>query len=377
MPWMERDAMSLRKEFVELARLPGANLVQLARRFKIGRTTAYKWLGRVAADPINGLRERSRRPKRMPSRTEPQLEQRVVELRDQFRWGGRKLHVLLKQEGWVDPPAPSTITSILHRHQRIDAAESAKREAFCRYERATPNELWQMDFKGHFALPSGRCHPLTVLDDHSRYALAIRALGDERASGVQEALISLFRTYGLPWAILCDNGAPWGAQSPDHHTQLTAWWMRLGIQPLHGRPYHPQTQGKDERFHRTLNDEVLRWLRIESLSQCQAHFDSWREIYNHQRPHEALQMQAPSTRYRPSSRTYPETLPPLDYAAGLIRKVDSFGCIRFKGRNQRISKAFTGSHVAVRETQIEGSYDVYFSTFIVRRIHLRNPDDDE
>lgn len=377
MPWMERDAMSLRKEFVEQASLPGANIARLSQRFNISRTSAYKWLNRVLEDPVQGLHERSRKPKSSPLRTAQPVEERIIELRDEFHWGGRKLHAVLKREGWIDPPAPSTITSILHRHGRIKAEDSALREAFLRFERSAPNELWQMDFKGHFALLRGRCHPLTVLDDYSRYALAIRALDNERFISVQDALIVLFRHYGLPWAILSDNGPPWGNQSPDRHTHLTAWWMRLGIQPLHGRPKHPQTQGKDERFHRTLKDELLRWQRLDNLDQCQTHFDTWREIYNHKRPHEALQMQVPISRYRPSPRDYPEALPALDYPSGLVRKVDTFGCVWFNGKNRRVGKAFTGSPVAIRETQTDGCYDVYYCNFVVKRIDLRIPHDDE
>jgi transposase InsO family protein len=377
MPWMERDAMSLRKEFVELANLPGANVSRLARRFSISRTSAYKWLRRAEADPVEGLREQSRRPDLSPSRTAREVEQRVVALRDQFHWGGRKLSAVLKREGWADVPAPSTITAILHRHQRITPQDSEQREHYVRFERPEPNDTWQMDFKGHFPLRSGRCHALTVLDDHSRYALAIRALGDERFGSVQDSLIALFRRYGLPWTILCDNGPPWGNQSPDRHTHLTAWWMRLGIQPLHGRPKHPQTQGKDERFHRTLDEEVLRWQRPDTMARCQTCFDDWREVYNHHRPHEALHLEVPASRYRPSSRDYPEVLPALEYPSGTVRKVDGFGCISFKGRNRRVGKAFTGSPVTVRDTSIEGCYDVYFSTFVVKRIDVRVQDDDE
>jgi transposase InsO family protein len=376
MPFVERDAMSLRKEFVELAKLPGANILSLARRFSISRTTAYKWINRVQEDPVGGLQERSRRPKRSPSRSQEAVVQRVIELRDEFHWGGRKVRAVLAREGWIAPPAPSTITSILHRHGRIASEDSAKRKEFVRFERTEPNALWQMDFKGHFRMRNGRCHPLTVLDDHSRYSLAIRALDNERFEAVQHSLIRLFRHYGLPWSILCDNGSPWGNQSPDHHTRMTAWWMRLGIQPLHGRPKHPQTQGKDERFHRTLTDELLRWHTCETLQQWQIRFDTWRETYNHYRPHEALDLQVPAIRYRPSARDYPEQLPPLEYPAGAVRKVDTFGCITFKGKNKRVSKAFTGCPVALRETDIDGCYDVYFGTFVVRRIDLRDPNDD-
>ncbi len=125
-------------------------------------------------------------------------------------------------------------------------------------DRSNPNALWQMDFKGHFAMLKGRCHPLTILDDHSRFCLGLQACANETIETTQIHLTHIFRRYGLPLALLCDNGGPWGSGYPHIElTKLTVWLIRLGIQVLHGRPAHPQTQGKDERFHRTLKAEVL------------------------------------------------------------------------------------------------------------------------
>src|SRR5262249_318454 len=155
-------------------------------------------------------------------------------------------------------PSVSTVTAILGRHGRIDAAESVKRQAFERFERAAPNELWQMDYKGHFTLAQGRCHPLTVIDDHSRYALGLRACRDESQPTGKGEVGGIFRRYGLPERMLMDNGPPWGAGGAGQgHTRLGVWLLELGIAVSHGRPYHPQTQGKDERFHRTLKAEAI------------------------------------------------------------------------------------------------------------------------
>jgi transposase InsO family protein len=376
MPWMERDTMSLRREFVELASHPSASIAALARRFGISRKTAYKWLDRANQDAFAGLANLSRRPKRTPTRTDAEMEQKVVALRREFHWGGRKLHAYLRNRDIRQIPAPSTITHILHRHGMIAPEQSAKRQHYRAFAREYPNALWQMDFKGHFGLNKGRCHPLTVLDDHSRFALGLQACGDEQRGTVQARLVDLFRRYGLPEAILCDNGPPWGYEAGHRHTRLTAWWMRLGIRPLHGKPYHPQTQGKDERFHRTLDEELLQHKPLTNLQACQAHFDRWRQIYNHDRPHEALNMQVPASRYRISPREYPEVLAPIEYSTGDVRKVDPNGTIRFKSRRYSVGKAFIGLPVATRETLTDGSYDVYFCSFIVRQINLSQTADD-
>ena len=184
-------------------------------------------------------------------------------------WGGRKIRRRLQDLKHPAVPSASTITAILHRQGRIAAAASAGHKPFERFERAAPNELWQMDYKGHFATRAGRCHPLTVVDDHSRYAVGLRACGDERGGTVQAELSAIFRRYGLPERMLMDNGSPWGSDALHRHTWLTVWLLELGIAVSHGRPYHPQTQGKDERFHRTLTAEVIGRRAFADLAECQ------------------------------------------------------------------------------------------------------------
>ena len=256
MPWREVSIMSLREEFVRLATQPGANKSELCRRFEISRPTGDKWIGRALRG--EGLENRSRRPKRSPGRSAPSVETPIVGLRqEQPAWGARTLHSVLSAEG-LSMPAVSTVHAILKRKGLIDPAESVKRQAFVRFEHPQPNDLWQMDFKGHFPMRSGaRCHALTVLDDHSRYSLCLQALDNERGSSVQACLTQTFRCYGLPWCMLMDNGAPWGDTLEHPYTPLTVWLLRLDIVVSHCRPYHPQTVGKDERFHRTLNAELI------------------------------------------------------------------------------------------------------------------------
>jgi transposase InsO family protein len=375
MPFREVSIMDRRREFVIFATQEGANIRELCRRFEISAPTAYKWLGRYRRDGLAGLIEQSRRPKASPARTAKAIEDKVLEVRKDSKdaWGGRKIKKNLEDRGELNVPAASTITEILRRHNRLGEASAAEHPGPCqRFERESPNELWQMDFKGHFATHRGRCHPLTVLDDHSRYNLVLAACGNEQGATVRRHLEEAFRHYGLPLAMLMDGGPPWSNPGGDPHTGLTVWLMRLGIRVLHGRPHHPQTQGKEERFHRTLKAEVLNGASFRDLDDCQLAFDEWRPRYNHVRPHQALGMATPGARYQPSSRSLPAVLPAIEYAPGdQVRKVDVDGFISFKNRPWRVSKALRGEPVALRPTGEEGIFDVHYCVHWITTLDLR------
>ncbi len=343
--------MSLKHEFVTLARKEGANIRELCRRYTISPPTAYELLDRYAREGDSGLAERSRRPHTSPTRTPAEMEQAVVALREEHpAWGGRTIREVLVRSGYRSVPSPSTITAILRRNGCIVGGERPRRDGQ-RFEHPHPNDLWQMDFKGHFPTGAGRCHPLTVLDDHSRFALGLQACANERTETVRECLTSLFRLYGLPECMLMDNGSPWGNDAEHPRTPLTVWLMRLGIRVSHGRPYHPQTQGKAERFHRTLKAEVLQGRRFADLPSCQVAFDLWRGVYNRERPHQALDLATPLSRYAPSPRSFLETLPPIEYGDGdLVRKVMAEGWVSFKGYEFKVGRALRGYPVALRPT---------------------------
>jgi transposase InsO family protein len=374
MPWKDVSLMSLRREFVTLAAVEGANVRELCRRFAISPKTAYKWIARHRGGGPDALNDRSRRPAASPDRCSTVVEDKVLRLRDAHpRWGGRKLRARLIATRDPDVPAASTITAILRRHGRLDPDARAAHTPFVRFERDAPNRLWQMDFKGHFAAGSGRCHPLTVLDDHSRFALGLVACGDERDATVRSHLTTIFRRYGLPERMLCDNGPPWGTTgSGQKYTALGVWLLKLGVGVGHGRAYHPQTQGKDERFHRTLAAEVIQGCTFADLSACQSRFDPWREVYNHERPHEALNLAVPASRYKVSERTFPEVLPIWEYGPGdAVRKVDSDGTISFRNRPIELGKAFRGERVAVRPTLEDDVFHVYFGVHRIAQANLR------
>jgi transposase InsO family protein len=373
MPWRELSVMVQRKEFVLLACKEGASMSELCRRFGISRDKGYKWLRRYRAG--EGLTDRSRRPHCSPRRMDEAIEAEVVRLRrtSNGAWGGRKIARVLEREGWRPVPAPSTVTEILRRHGELERRAGEHPGPYRRFERSTPNDLWQMDFKGHFPLASGRCHPLGVLDDHSRYALGLDACGDEQETTVRDRLTAIFRRYGMPWQMLMDNGSPWGDSWDQPHTALTVWLMRLGVRVSHGRPYHPQTQGKEERFHRTLQAEVLAGFSFRDLGECQVAFDRWRPVYNHERPHDALGLATPGERYRPSARSFPETIPSIEYGPGdQVRKVNNDGFFSFKGTHWRIGKPFRGQPVALRQSTEDGVFTVHFSAHHITSIDLRD-----
>jgi transposase InsO family protein len=373
MPWKESTTMSQRREFVHLAMTRDVKMRGLCRRFDISAKTGYKWLHRYQEEGEEGLQDRSRRPHTSPYRTPPSKEQDVLAVRHAHStWGGRKIQRWLTDRGQKSLPCPSTITAILHRHGAIDPTESSKHIPWQHFEAPEPNTLWQMDFKGHFPLLNLlRCHPLTVVDDHSRYALGLDACAGETMDIVQPHLTRLFRTYGLPQRILCDNGQPWGTRDEYRYTKLSVWLIRLGIAVSHSRVCHPETLGKDERFHRTLRTELIRTKAFTDLDDCQRHFDQWRMIYNFERPHEALAMAVPASRYRPSPCEFPDPLPPIQYnSSDIVRKVQGKGEIFFHGRIFKVGKAFAGYPVALRPTSTDGLFMVYFCTQHISTINM-------
>ena len=382
MPWRNVTKMSMRKDFVCAALKEAVSFRALCREFGISPKTGYKWMKRYRTGGEAALADQSRRPHHSPTQTQPATEQLVVAVRKEHPvWGGRKIHARLGHLGEEGIPAPSTITDILRRHDLLDPDEGRKHRAYQRFARAEPNQLWQMDFKGHFPLRDGtcardRCHPLTSLDDHSRFLILLRACPNEQGETVQSHLSSALTEYGMPEAMLMDNGSPWGHDADHPYTRFTVWLLRLGIRVIHGRAYHPQTQGKEERLHRTLKAEALRDNAEKDLPAWQKRFDAWRDVYNHQRPHEALEMDVPASRYRPSNRAFPTRLPPIEYESDdLVRKVDVAGRFSFRGRPVRVGKGFAGQPVAVRPTLTDGEFEVYFCHRRIARIDLREHPD--
>jgi transposase InsO family protein len=247
-------------------------------------------------------------------------------------------------------PAPSTITAILRRHGRLETPAAPPSPRWQRFEADGPNALWQLDFTDPIQTRHGRCAPLLVLDDHSRYLLGAQALPDQASRTVQTCLTTVFQRYGMPWRILGDNGGPWGTSHAGVRlTRLTAWLARLGIAVSHGRPYHPQTQGKVERCFRTLGADVLARFDPASPADLQARFDAWRHEYNHERPHGALGHQPPSSRYHLSPRPFPAVLPPIAYEPdAVLVRVTGQGFIVIERTRYYLSEVIPHEEVELR-----------------------------
>jgi transposase InsO family protein len=318
------------------------------------------------------LDELSRRPKNSPGKTDEFTEALILAIRhERPSWGGRKIKRHLETLGESGLPSPSTITEVLRRNDRLNPTGEAKN--WKRFECDVPMGLLQMDFKGDFKIATGRCHPLTLLDDHSRYLLELGACGNEKGNTVKSRLKAVFRRYGLPMNIITDNGPPWGtAGFPRALTDLSLWLIRLGIRLKRSQAHHPQTMGKIERMHRTLKAEVIQARQFRSLSHCQRSFDEWREDYNLIRPHEGIGMATPSERFRISDVEFPETIPEIEYSPGdKIRKVSNIGQICFNGKRWRVGKALRGQPVAVREIE-DGVFEVLYVRQTLLRINLRD-----
>lgn len=369
MPWRNKTVEELRLEVVNKILRQDDSIAAICREYDISRTTAYKWLKRYQDG--ESFSDRSHAPKTIYNKTSDYQEQLILNTRDEHpSWGARKLHRYLTDKGYYALPAVSTISDILKRNHRIDPEESIKHTAFKRFEMDAPNELWQMDFKGHFAMANGeRCHPLTILDDHSRFSLCVQAKENERYEGVKSSLIQVFQEFGMPRAILCDNGRPWG-DSTNGYTPFEIWMMQLNILPIHGKPMHPQTQGKEERFHRTMKNELLKYTIMKNLEHAQKEFDMFRYSYNYERPHEALELDTPSKHYKASSKIYDGTEKEPEYDGNCqLRKVNYKGYISIQKHRYYLSESFIGKYIGVEPTENE-KINLCYGNFIIAQIDL-------
>lgn len=362
MPWGEKTVEELRESFLKEWEQHTDNTSALCRKYSISRKTAYKWIKRFQ----NGesLLDASRRPKTFPSKTNSETEEVILAMRKENpAWGAKKISDVLEKKE-LHMPSIRTVNNILKRNGCITLEESRKHTPYKRFEKEKCNELWQSDFKGDFALKDGsRCFPLTVLDDHSRFSLGVDA--KSRMTGVKDSFETIFRKYGMPDTLLTDNGACF-AGFKGGYNQFEVWLMRLGILPIHGRPMHPQTQGKIERFHRTMKAELLKHEIFNDLPEAQTRLNLWREKYNDIRPHEALMMKTPSQVYTASSHTFPDVLPEVMFSdGGHFCKVNNWGYLRFQKHQVYMSEAFADTYLQLRALPDDKIFQVCFGTFVV------------
>lgn len=346
MPWESRTVEDQRKEFAQAA-MNCSNFSALCREFGITRRTGQKWVERYAAK--EPLTDRSRRPHTSPSRTPEEVEQLILRMRaDNPGWGARTIRDVLIKKGYTGIPCDKTVNNILNRYGCISPEESQKRQPFIRFEKEMCNQMWQADFKGEFRMEDGKyCYPLDIIDDHSRYAIRI-APHLSTANVVIPVFRDAFREFGMPNSILSDNGSQF-AGFKKGYTQFERWLMDLDILPIHGRIRHPQTQGKIERFHRSMKQELLKHTSIVNIDDAQLKLSVWRDKYNNIRPHEALGMKRPAEVYEPSQRAYKEKIDKYEYSGKYrVIKVNSWGYVRFAHHQIYLSETMIDQYLEFR-----------------------------
>ncbi len=368
MTWKAEDVSEQRVRFVVRAASGEEEMKGLCEEFGISRPTGYLWLKRYrGCERLEELGEKSRRPERSPGRTEEKIEERVVGLRKSHPdWGAAKLKKLL--EGEKIQLSRVTVHRILLRNGLV-REKDRHRAAVKRFQREAPNQLWQMDFKGMGVAEKG-CLPLVVLDDHSRYLVALCATAGTEAEPVRSNLTQVFQGQGVPEAMLMDHGTPWwNMQSQSGWTWLTVWLMKQGIQVYLSGYRHPQTQGKVEACNRSL--EAALHKRPKTAEQSwQAYLDDYREEHNQIRPHEALGMDVPAQHWKPSSRCFRQTPQAWDYPdPQQVRRVRQNGGIGLGGQTYFVGRAFVGENVQLQ--LLDDRVLVWFCNTLIREFNLK------
>jgi len=354
------------------------SVTELCDLYGIARKTAYKWIERYLRQGPAGLEERSRRPQVSPNRTPDEVSEALLEARRRHpSWGGKKLLTLVHKRhlSW-DLPHRSTVCDILNRHGMV--AKKRQRRRIGHPGKPTsqilaPNDVWSADYKGQFKTGNGiYCYPLTVTDGYSRYLLGCQGLNSTAVAEAKPVFTRLFREYGLPQRIRTDNGVPFATNTLARLSSLSAWWVRLGILPELIEPGKPQQNGRHERMHRTLKAETTR-PAAGSLAAQQRKFNAFREEFNHERPHEALDMQTPASLYRTSPREMPEKIPPFEYPDRFeLRYVSANGGIRWKNHTWvNVSTVCIGEYVGLEEID-DGIWNVYFGPLKLGRLNERH-----
>ena len=363
MPWESRTVEDQRREFAKAA-MHCSNFSALCREYGIDRHTGYKWKERYAArEPLS---DRSRRPLNSPSRTPEEVEQLILAVREENPgWGARTIRDVLLTEGYKNIPCAKTVNNILNRYGCISPEESQKRKPFVRFEKDLCNQMWQTDFKGEFRMDDNNyCYPLDIIDDHSRFAIRV-APHTSTANVVIPVFTEAFREFGLPNSILSDNGAQF-AGFRKGFTQFERWLMDLDILPIHGRIKHPQTQGKIERFHKTMKQELLNHTSFANIEDAQKKLSAWREKYNTVRPHEALGMKRPGDIYQPSQREFVEHIRKYEYSGEYhVIKVNSWGYVRFGGWQVYLSETMIDQYLEIRPKSDGETFAACYRNFII------------
>ena len=363
MPWECKTVEDQRREFAQAA-MYCKNFSALCREFGITRRTGLKWKERYTA--CQPLTDRSRKPHTTPTRTPEEVELLILAVRaENPGWGAKTIHRVLERRGCQNLPCVKTVNNILHRYGCISPEESQKRQPYTSFEKERCNVMWQTDFKGEFRMKDNNyCYPLTILDDHSRYSLRI-APRLSTANVVIPVFTEVFQQYGMPDSILSDNGAQF-AGFRKGYTQFEKWLIDLDILPIHGRIKHPQTQGKIERFHRTMKHELLNHTEIADIEDAQTKFRLWQDKYNNLRPHEALGMKTPGEVYEPSQRQYESKVKEFEYGGEHhVLKVNSWGYVRFNGWQVYLSETMANQYIEFRTSSDGETFVACYRNFLI------------
>lgn len=376
MPWSETTAMDQKVLFALDVACGRFSLSELCERFGISRKTGHKWAQRFREEGVAGLMDRSHATRTSPHRTPLGVEQALLGMRARHpRWGARKIAVKVAQRHpELDLPHVSTIHEILRRNGLV--REQPKRRSIGHPGRPTgavvsPNDCWSADFKGQFRLGNGSvCYPLTVTDNYSRYLLGCQGLPGTQLEATKAVFTKLFKEFGLPRRIRTDNGVPFAAPTLGRLSQLSVWWLKLGIHPELIEPGKPQQNGRHERMHRTLKEATAQPPQRTMRSQQQC-MDQFRVEYNQERPHEALAMAVPKDWYQASPRPMPTRVESPVYPDRFeVRYVSANGGIRWKNRWVNLTSVLVGEHVGLEEVE-DGLWEVYFGTHRLGRLHER------
>lgn len=370
MPWERKTVEEERAAFIREVKEGIESKAALCRKYGISRPTGDKWLKREAEG--KSLSDRSRAPIQQAGKTPAEKERQILELREEYPGlGAKKIKRILENRGET-MPSVTTVNNILSRNGCISLEASQANHRPIRFEMEQPNDMWQTDFKGHRKMENGkRCHPLNILDDHSRFALCSDANESEQLQPTKQSFERVFMEYGLPRRLLCDNGNPWGTSQSVGYTKFEVWLLELGVLPIHGRIRHPQTQGKQERFNGSLERELLRHTSFRDFQDAQEKLDAYRFFYNYVRPHEALDMKTPAQVYTPSPRPMPRLILPWEYDHGQVHKVKSTGFLSCFSQGFFLSEAFADKLVCIVPDQhIDGRFNVLFRQFRIASFDL-------
>jgi transposase InsO family protein len=377
MPWSETNVMEQRIQFIADWLRRTHSVIDLCALYGISRKSGYKWLDRYLHEGPDWVLERSHEARVVANKTPLEVEQALMQMRARHpTWGARKL---LHQVGLEQPvlmlPHQSTVCEMLKRNGLIKAKR--RRRAIGHPGRPSavvtcPNDAWSADFKGQFRLGDGSyCYPLTVTDNFSRYLLACKGLKGTLLEPTKAEFTRLFKEYGLPRRIKTDNGVPFAAATLGRLSQLSVWWLKLGVLPELSEPGKPQQNGRHERMHKTLKDEATKPPGANNGAQ-QRKFNVFRQEYNEVRPHEALEMSVPGEMYQASPRPMPSKLAPMEYPDRFeVRYVSANGGIRWRKQWVNVTSALVGEYVGL-EAVDDGLWDVYFGVMKLGRLHERH-----